>query len=85
MKRYLYEVDVWNSTKTSGFHDGSIPFMPRVLAERTVKALNRGFQKRYGYGHRSDVYKVSKTSLLAKDTTPHGYTDWFEFRRKKEK
>lgn len=67
MKRYLYEIDC------NGWHDQRIPFMPRVLAEKTAKALNRGKQRK------SPRFTVSKTHIVVKDATPHGYSSWYEY------
>lgn len=64
MKRYLYEID------RDGWHEQSFPFMPRVLAEKTAKAYNRAT----GGG-----FSVSKTHIVIKDGTPHGYRSWEEY------
>lgn len=66
MKRYLYEID------RDGWHEQRFPFMPRVLAEKTAKALNKS--RRPG-----ERWSVSKTHIVVKDGTPHGYRDWDEF------
>ena len=64
MKRYLYEID------RDGWHEQRFPFMPRVLAEKTAKAYNRAV----GGG-----FSVSKTHIVIKDGTPHGYRSWEEY------
>lgn len=78
MRRYLYEIDTYGSNGDA-YHDQSVPFMPRVLAEKTAKAMNKAEQKIYG--NNLTKYKVSKTTLQTKDVTPHGYSDWFEYSR----
>lgn len=68
MKHYLYEIDC------DGAHLQSFPFMPRVLAEKTARQLNKDCQKIYGY--QSMLFGVSKTCIETKDGTPHGLKHW---------
>lgn len=68
MKHYLYEIDC------DGAHLQSFPFMPRVLAEKTARQLNKDCRKLYGYQRM--LFGVSKTCIETKDGTPHGLKHW---------
>lgn len=68
MKKQLYEID------ECGWHDQGFPFMPRVLAEKTAKQLNRAMQRTY---RRRGKYKVSSTGLVTKDSSPRGLKEWY--------
>lgn len=69
MKRYLYE------TYRDGCREYDIPAMPRVLAEKTAKAMNRAEQSRY-----KARFTVEKNEYYGtNDGTPHGYKSWFEY------
>lgn len=72
MKKYLYEIDC------GGVHEQGIPFMPRVLAEKTARWLNKEQQREYGRigGSR---YTVSKTTIQTKDVTPRGWESWMHY------
>lgn len=63
MKHYLYEIDL------NGVHIQGIPFMPRVLAERTCRAIKKAEFMVWG---RSMDWTVSKTSLTTKAASPRG-------------
>ncbi len=63
MKRYLYEIDY------NGAHLQGIPFMPKVLAERTVRAIRKAEQQVEG---RTGNWEISKTSLTTKQASPRG-------------
>lgn len=74
MKRRLYEID------KAGWHGHDIPFMPKVLANKTAKQMNRQFQREYPQVRKAlSKCTTSKTSLLIKDGTPHGKRDWFAY------
>lgn len=68
MKHYLYEIDC------DGWNVNGIPFMPRVLAEKTARQLNKDCRKLYG--HQRMLFSVSKTCIETKDGTPHGRKYW---------
>ena len=63
MKHYLYEIDL------NGVHIQGILFMPKVLAERTCRAIKKGELMMEG---RSMGWTVSKTSLTTKAASPRG-------------
>lgn len=63
MKRYLYEIDL------NGVHIQGIPFMPKVLAERTVRAIKKAEIMVEG---RANDWTVSKTTLTTKTPSPMG-------------
>ncbi len=80
MKKYLYEIDEICSNGDR-WHFQGVPFMPRVLAEKTAKQMRKDWQ-RQGYKAR---YGVSKTHIRTNDGTPHGYGDWFEYMKGEQK
>lgn len=71
MKRYLYEID------RNGVHWQGAPFMPRVLAEKTAKAMRKDEQR--WHGRLILKTTTSKTTITTGDATPHGYTDWWDY------
>ena len=79
MKKYLCEIDERYGARTY-WHTQAVPFMPRVLAEKTAKAMNRNSQRLKV----RDKFKASKTSLVTKDHSPKGYKDWYEFYNREE-
>ena len=84
MKRYLYEIDERNGINT-WWHTQAEPFMPRVLAEKTAKMLNRRNQQLQSKGIKlHDKFRASKTTLVTKDHSPKGYADWYEFYNREE-
>lgn len=80
MKKYLYEIDITSGGAT--WHFQGIPFMPKVLAEKQAKAMNRAVSRLYP-GRRFYRYTVSKTGIETRDTTPHGFMDYDEYRARK--
>lgn len=72
MKRYLYEI------YNDGCREYEIPAMPRVLAEKTSKALNRAEQGTI-YRHKARFTVEKNEYYDTKDVTPHGYKSWFEY------
>ena len=75
MKRHLYELDY--RVGYYAYHIQHVPFMPRVLAEKTAKAMRKDEQRRYG--RLVERFATSKTTLITGDATPHGYTDWWSY------
>lgn len=81
MKRYLYEV-----TKCD-IPIGVIPWMPKTLAEKTAKYLNRYDRTWHGtYGTKKVIYDVvqndgswKRKGITTKDGTPHDYKGWFDY------
>lgn len=74
MKKFLYEIDN-EYAQVQG-----IPFMPRVLAEKQAKIMNKEERKKLGYHVK---YTVSKTSIEIKDGTPHGFTSFDDYRARR--
>lgn len=48
--------------------------MPRVLAEKTARMLNKDCRRIYGYQRM--LFGFSKTYIETKDGTPHGLKHW---------
>jgi hypothetical protein len=69
MKKYLYEIH------EGGVSDPFIPWMPRVLAEKTARSIRKTAQRN---GWRRPKYKTAKAATTG-DVSPHGVTDWFDY------
>ena len=51
--------------------------MPKVLAEKTAKTLNRTLPQK---GRRIyEKYVAMSTQMEIKDGTPHGFADWYAY------
>lgn len=85
MKKYLYEIDERYGINTY-WHTQAEPYMPRVLAEKTAKSLNRSNQRQKAKTHTKyhDKFKANKTTIVTKDHSPKGYKDWYEFYNREE-
>lgn len=68
MKRYLYHI----VNKATGFEVYDLPYMPRVLAERYAKELNRQAKSRY------KKVEAVKTMYPVKDGSPD-YKKWIKW------
>lgn len=83
MKRYLYEIVIdYGMRGTLGV---PVPRMPKVLARKTARKMNRDGGRRFG---RIVCKKVLEYEYLThrkhgdttKDATPHGINDWFIYK-----
>lgn len=77
MKKYLYEI-VCCDKCGNVVREHSIPYMPRVFAEKQAKQMNKRGQRDYGQygGMRSVKYMVRKTGIQTNDSTPRGWAAW---------
>lgn len=68
MKKYLY--DVYEGTKEDAvcIH---VPAMPKVLANKTAKRYAKAYSGRH--------YFIAKSTLVTKDGSPHGVSDWHSY------
>ena len=79
MKRYLYSIYTMGRRefKNSGWELQGTPYMPKVLAEKTAKTLNRTLPQK---GRRIyEKYVAMSTQMEIKDGTPHGFADWYAY------
>ena len=67
MKKYLYEID-----DAAGWHIQNVPFLPRTMAQKVVKEINKMLERKYG--HRQFDYSVSKTTLVIKGRKSYNST-----------
>lgn len=71
MKKHLYHIT------EGGAYIQHLPAMPRVLAEKTAKSLQRQSQ-RNGWRFPSK-YSAKKSGYITGDASPHGVADWFGY------
>ena len=76
MKKYLYGI-YWREADEPFDRIGwkeDIPEMPKVLAEKTAKTINKICRKRD-----RKVYFIRKSEIATKEASPAKAQDWFAY------